>query len=226
MCTNTLRCRLVVAVAVWLPLVVTSLTHAITLVEDPIQGAGFVDVDLGPPPTIAGAPVGTPLEVDVVFSNMRHIELMNGATTNVEFAIGNTANSANLIYSIFFALSDMHGDLITPELPLVNSVAPAGLFQIVNIDLTPLPAVIFHDFHVRVDTQFEGPNNGTSLFDLFIAGGAGDLGTGASGPVKFNRAVVGEWVPEPSSAALTILGSSCLLLGTGARRIVPRSGTK
>ena len=158
------------------------------------------------------ARVSSPLEVDIVFTEMRHIQLMDGATTTVEFGIGNTGNSSPLNYRIEFNLSDMSGNLITDDALVVQSTASGGFIQIVNLDLTPLPAVKFHDMHVRVDATFAGLNSGSGLFDLFMAGGAGSSGTGVSGPIRFNRALVGVWVPEPTSAGLGLLGFACLLL--------------
>jgi hypothetical protein len=211
MCTNTGRRRLVASLAVLLPVAATSHTHAVTVMRDPIQGAGFVEV-AGGTPLILGAPVSSPLDVDIVFTDMRHIELMNGASTTVEFGIGNTGNTADLDYRIVFDLSDMSGNLITNEALVVQNTAPAGFIQIVNLDLTPLPPVIFHDMHVRVEASFDGANTGSGLFDLYIAGGAGDVGTGVSGPIRFNRAIVGEWIPEPAAAALAIIALAGLMI--------------
>ena len=216
MCTETLRGRLVVMVVVWLPLVIASRAHAVTLVRDAVQGAGFVEVDLGPLPTILGAPVGTPLEVDVVFTDMRHIELMDGSTTTVEFGIGNTGNNEDLNYRIVFDLSDMHGNLITNEALVVEDTATAGTIKAHQLDLTPLPAVIFHDFHISVETDFVS-GSGSGLFDLYVAGGGGG-GAVVSGPIRFNRALVGEWVPEPSTATLALLA----LAATLSRSMAPR----
>lgn len=177
-----------------------------TIMVDPVQGAGFVDVDAGPLPQILGAPIGTDLEVDFVFNDMKHIELFEGASTDIEFGIGNTGNSKGLPYRIIFDLSDEHGNLITQDALVVDNIAPANVIQVLDLDLTPLPAVIFHDFHVRVETQGEG-----GLFSLYVAGGAGGT-AGVSGPVTFNRAEVGDWIiPEPTSltfAALSLLSLS------------------
>ena len=211
MCQSKLQSRLAMCVVVWLLLVAASHVHAITVTRDPVQGSGVVDVE-GGVPLILGAPVSTPLEVDFVFTEMRHIELMDGSTTNVEFGIGNTGNSAELNYRIVFDLSDMNGNLITNEALVVENTASGGFINIVNLDLTPLPPVIFHDFHILVETDFVGGNTGGGLFDFYIAGGGGDPGTGVSGPIRFNRAVVGEWIPEPSTAALGLLSLAGLLL--------------
>jgi hypothetical protein len=169
--------------------------------------------------------VGSPLDYDVVFTDMQHIQLMSGATTTAEFAIGNTGNTADLNYHIAFDLSDMQGNLITTNALVVDSTAPAGFFHIVSLDLTPLPPVIFHDFHVRVETSFIGANTGSGLFDFSMAGGAGDLGTAVSGPVRFNRAVVGQWVPEPSGAALAWMAIAAMVhqLRRSSRRSARRS---
>ncbi len=181
--------------------------QGITIPVNPVQGAGIVDVDLGPGPLILGAPVGTPLEIDFVFNDMKHIELLiDGATTDIEFGIGNAGNNVDLPYRIVFDLSDQHGNLITQDALVVEGIAPAGFIHVASQNLSPLPAVIFHDFHVRVETEGVG-----GLFDLFVAGGAGDFGTVVSGPVTFNRAAVGKWIPEPSTFVLTALG----LLGLG-----------
>ncbi len=190
--------------------------RAITVTRDPQQGAGFVDVD-GGVPLVLGAPAETPLEVDFVFNQMRHIELMDGASTNIEFGIGNTGNDADLDYRIVFDLSDMNGDLLTNELLVSESTAAAGTINIVALDLTPLPAVIFHDFHIRVESTFIDPNSGSGLFDFYVAGGGGDVGTSVSGPIRFNRAVVGEWVPEPTAMVLSVVGLGWLAL-VGRRR--------
>jgi PEP-CTERM motif len=190
--------------------------RATTVMRDPLQGAGFVDVD-GGVPLVLGAPAETPLEVDFVFNQMRHIELMEGASTNIEFGIGNTGNDADLDYRIVFDLSDMNGDLLTNDLLVSESTAAAGTINIVALDLTPLPAVIFHDFHIRVETKFVDPNSGGGLFDFYVAGGGGDVGTSVSGPIRFNRAVVGEWVPEPSAILLGVMGLGGLVL-VGWRR--------
>ena len=181
--------------------------QAITVMRDPMQGAGFVEVQ-GGIPLVLGVPVSSPLDVDIVFTDMQHIQLMDGATTTVEFGIGNTGNTADLNYRIEFNLSDMSGNLITNDALVVQSTASGGFLHIVNLDLTPLPAVKFHDMHVRVDASFAGPNTGGGLFDLFMAGGAGSSGTGVSGPIRFNRAVVGVWVPEPTTAGLGLLEST------------------
>jgi hypothetical protein len=198
-------------VVVWLLPIAAPHVRAITVMRDPIQGAGFVEVN-GGLPLILGAQVSSPLEVDIVFTDMQHIQLMDGATTTVEFGIGNTGNSSPLNYRIVFDLSDMSGNLITNEALVVQDTASAGFIKVVNLDLTPLPAVKFHDMHVRVETSFAGLNSGSGLFDLYMAGGAGSVGTGVSGPIRFNRAVVGIWVPEPAAAGLAWLGLACLLL--------------
>jgi MYXO-CTERM domain-containing protein len=183
--------------------------HAITVTRDPIQGAGFVNVD-GGLPLVLGAPVTAPLEVDIVFSEMRHIQLMDGSTTTVEFGIGNTGNTSALDYKIVFDLSDMNGNLITTDALVVQDTVQGGFIKAHNLDLTPLPPVIFHDMHVRVEADFAGANSGSGLFDFYIAGGGGDSGTGVSGSIRFNRAVVGEWVPEPATAGLGLLGLALL----------------
>jgi hypothetical protein len=211
MCTLHLRGSFVMCVVVWLLPSVASHVQAVTVMRDPMQGAGFVDVE-GGIPLILGAPVSAPLEVDIVFTDMQHIQLMDGASTTVEFGIGNTGNTANLNYRIEFNLSDMSGNLITNDALVVQNTASGGFFQVVNLDLTPLPPVKFHDMHVRVEASFDGPNSGGGLFDLFMAGGAGSSGTGVSGPIRFNRAVVGIWVPEPTTAGLGSLGLAGLLL--------------
>ena len=210
MCKHKFQRRLAASVATTLLFVAGSHVHAVTLMRDPMQGAGFVEVDLGGLPTILGAPVGTPLEVDVVFNEMRHIELMEGSTTTVEFGVGNTSNNVDLNYRIVFDLSDMSGNLITNEALVVEDTATAGTIKAHQLDLTPLPAVIFHDFHISVETQFE-TGAGSGLFDLYVAGGGGD-GAAVSGPIRFNRAVVGEWVPEPTSAALALLALAGVML--------------
>jgi hypothetical protein len=211
MCTLHLRGWFAMCVVLWLLHSAAPQVQAITVMRDPIQGAGFVEVQ-GGTPLILGAPVSSPLEADIVFTDMQHIQLMDGATTTVEFGIGNTGNSSPLNYRIEFNLSDMSGNLITDDALVVQGTASAGFIQIMNLDLTPLPAVKFHDMHVRVETNFAGLNSGSGLFDLYMAGGAGSAGTGVSGPIRFNRAVVGIWVPEPAAAGLAWLGLACLLL--------------
>lgn len=186
--------------------------EGITIQVNAVQGAGFVDVDPGPLPQILGAPVGTVLEVDFVLNDMKHIELLDGASTNIEFGIGNTGNEVELPYRIVFDLSDEHGNLITHDALVVVGLAPANVFHIINLDLTPLPAVIFHDFHVRVETL-----GGGGLFSLFVAGGAGGTGS-VSGPITFNRAEVGDWIiPEPSG--ITLLWLAMFGLHAYTRRI-------
>lgn len=200
-----------VVCAVWL---VALPAAAVTIEKPAVQGAGFVTVDPGCCPTILGAPAGMPLNVDVVFENMDHVELMDGATTNIEFGVGNHAgNNADLEYHITFDLSDMAGNLITTDALTVDGAVSAGDINAHNLDLTPLPPVIFHDFHVKVETMFKGPNTGSGLFDLYIAGGGGDDGTVVSGPVRFNRAIVGKWIPEPSAAILALLALTALSCG-------------
>jgi hypothetical protein len=215
--TGNLRGWFVMCVAVWLLLIVVSRVEAVTFMRDPMQGAGFVDVE-GGLPLVLGAPVSSPLEVDIVFTDMQHIQLMYGATTTVEFGIGNTGNTAALNYRIEFNLSDMGGNLITDDALVVQNTIAGGLIQVVNLDLTPLPAVKFHDMHVRVDASFAGANTGGGLFDLFMAGGAGSSGTGVSGPIRFNRAVVGIWVPEPAAAGLGLIATACVALRLRRRR--------
>jgi MYXO-CTERM domain-containing protein len=210
-CTVILRGSFVMCVVAWLLPIAASQVQAVTFTRDPMQGAGFVEVE-GGLPIILGAPVSSPLEVDIVFTDMQHIQLMDGATTTVEFGIGNTGNTANLDYRIVFDLSDMAGNLITTDALVVQNTVQGGFIQVINLDLTPLPPVIFHDMHVRVEASFAGPNTGAGRFDLFMAGGAGSSGTGVSGPIRFNRAVVGVWVPEPTAAGLGLLGLACLLL--------------
>jgi hypothetical protein len=216
--TNNLRSAATISTCAVLLFLMVSSARAITVTRNPVQGAGFVNVDLGPLPLVLGAPVGTSLNYDVVLSNMQHIELMSGATTTAEFAIGNTGNTANLNYHIAFDLSDMQGNLITTNALVLNSTAPAGFIHLVNLDLSPLPPVKFHDFHVRIDTSFAGPNTGSGRFDFSMAGGAGDFGTGVSGPVRFNRAVVGQWVPESSGTALAWIAIACSLQQLRLRR--------
>ena len=118
-----------------------------------------------------------------------------------------------LPWRIVFDLSDEHGNLITNEALVVEGVAMPNVINLVNMaELAPLPAVIFHDFHVRVETVGE-----QGLFNLYVAGGAGGTGT-VSGPVIFNRAMVGDWaVPEPSTLVLTAL-ALFTLLAHGRRR--------
>jgi hypothetical protein len=216
-CTGNVRGWFVMCVAVWLLPVVASRVEAVTFMRDPMQGAGFVDVE-GGLPLILGAPVSSPLDVDIVFTDMQHIQLMDGATTTVEFGIGNTGNSSPLNYRIEFNLSDMSGNLITDDALVVQNTASAGFIQVVNLDLTPLPAVKFHDMHVRVDASFAGLNSGSGLFDLYMAGGAGSSGTGVSGPIRFNRAIVGIWVPEPVTAGSGLIAIACVALRLRRRR--------
>jgi hypothetical protein len=220
-CTGNVRGWFVMCAAAWLLLIVAPRVEAVTFMRDPMQGGGVVEVE-GGIPLILGAPVSSPLEVDIVFTDMQHIQLMDGATTTVEFGIGNTGNTAALNYRIEFNLSDMSGNLITDDALVVESTAQGGFFHIVNLDLTPLPAVKFHDMHVRVDASFAGLNNGSGLFDLFMAGGAGSSGTGVSGPIRFNRAVVGIWVPEPAAAGLGLIAIACVALRLRRRMPVER----
>ena len=188
-------------------LMAPSRAGAITFLRDPVQGAGFVDVD-GALPTILGAPVGTPIAADFVFTDMQHIQTMEGATTTVEFGVGNTGNSSELDYRIVFDLSEMDGSLLTNELLVVERTAPPGVIQALSLPLTPVPALIFHDFHVAIETSFAEDNTGSGLFDLYVAGGGGST---VSGPVRFNRAVEGVWaVPEPHTAMLSLLGIGAL----------------
>lgn len=186
---------------------IASTSHAAEFLVDPVEGAGFVDVDAGALPQILGAPVGTLLELDYLFNDMKHIQLDEGASTNIEFGVGNTGNSVDLDYRIVFDLSDMNGDLITNEAIVVEGTAFAGSIKAENLSLQPLPPVKFHDFHISVETSFADPVSG-GLFDFYVAGGGGDLGTVVSGPVRFNRATVGIWVPEPAAwmLLLTALG--------------------
>ncbi len=221
--TRNLRGWLATCSAMGLLSVAASPVHGITVMRDPMQGAGFVDV-AGGLPLILGAPVSAPLEIDIVFNEMRHIELMNSATTTVEFGVGNTGNTADLDYKIVFDLSDMNGDLITTDALVVQNTVQGGFINVVNLDLTPLPAVIFHDMHVRVEASFDGANTGSGLFDFYMAGGGGDSGTAVSGPIRFNRAVVGEWIPEPGTAGLGLLGLTGLLLSR--RRELARGATR
>jgi hypothetical protein len=187
----------------------SSRAGAITFMRDPVQGAGFVDVE-GALPAILGAPVGTPVAVDFVFTEMQHIQTLEGATTTIEFGVGNTGNSADLNYRIVFDLSEMDGSLLTNELLVVEGTAPNGVIQALDLPLTLVPALIFHDFHVSIETSFTETNTGGGLFDLYVAGGGGGGGA-VSGPVRFNRAVEGVWaVPEPHTAMLSLLGISAL----------------
>jgi hypothetical protein len=215
--TGNVRGWYVMCVAVWLLLIVASRVEAVTFTRDPMQGGGVVEVE-GGLPLILGAPVSSPLEVDIVFTDMQHIQLMDGASTSVEFGIGNTGNSSPLNYRIEFNLSDMSGNLITDDALVVQNTASGGFIQVVNLDLTPLPPVKFHDMHVRVDASFAGLNSGSGLFDLYMAGGAGSSGTGVSGPIRFNRAVVGIWVPEPTTVGSGLIALTCLVLPLRRRR--------
>jgi hypothetical protein len=181
---------------------------AVEFVVDPIQGAGFVSVDAGGLPQILGAPVGTPLELDYIFSNMQHVELDASPSTNMEFGVGNTGNNVDLDYRIVVDLSDMNGNLLTNEAIVIEGTAQAGFIDIVGQPLLPLPPITFHDFHISITTEFADPVSGGGLFDLYFAGGGGDPGTSVSGPVIFNRAQVGQWIPEPSTAALLLLAAS------------------
>lgn len=176
---------------------------AATYMVDPIPGAGYVEVDAGPLPQILGASVGAPLELDYVLKDMKHIQLSSGASTNIEFAVGNTGNNVDLDYRIVVDLSDMNGNLITNDAIVVQGTAAAGFIDLQNLPLQPLPPLKFHDFHISVETSFVSPVGG-GLFDFYVAGGGGDPGTGVSGPVRFNRASVGIWTPEPSSLALAL----------------------
>jgi len=219
MCNDRVQVCLTASIAATCLAVAASPAMATAVMRDPMQGAGFVDVD-GGVPLILGAQAETPLEVDFVFNEMRHIELRDGATTNIEFGIGNTGNDGDLDYRIVFDLGDMNGDLITNELLVSESTAAAGTINIVALDLTPLPPVIFHDFHIRVETEFIDPNTGSGLFDFYVAGGGGDVGTSVSGPIRFNRALVGEWVPEPTATLLVVIGLGALLsFGDRARMV-------
>lgn len=194
--------------------VVSNYSRAAVVERNPTQGAGFVDVDNF---DFFGVRAGTPFEVDVVFTDMQHIELLvQGATTNIEFGIGNTTNDVDLNFEITFDLSDELGNLITQDALFVAGTAQAGFIQAINLDLTPLPPVIFHDFHIFVKTEFVEPADG--LFDLRVAGGGGVPGTIVSGPIRFNRAVVGDWgVPEPTTFAVWSLLGACVT-GVGLRR--------
>lgn len=184
-------------------LLFSSPSQAVEFMVDPVQGSGYVDVDAGALPQIFGTPVGAPLELDFTFIDMKHVELDDSATTNIEFGVGNTGNDVDLDYRIVFDLSDMNGNLITNEAIVVEGTAQAGFIQTENLPLHPLPPVKFHDFHISVETMFADPVSG-GLFDFYVAGGGGDPGTIVSGPVRFNRAVVGIWVPEPASWTLLV----------------------
>jgi hypothetical protein len=176
--------------------------QGVTYMVDAVEGAGFAQFDAGPLPQIFGAQVGTPLEIDYVFNDMMHIELREGASTNIEFGVGNTGNNVDLDYRIVVDLSDMNGDLITNEAIVVEGTASAGFIQLENLPLLPLPPGKFHDLHIAVETVLVDPVSGGGTFDFYVAGGGGDPGTGASGPVRFNRATVGIWVPEPPAWTL------------------------
>jgi hypothetical protein len=187
---------------------------AVDIVRDPMCSGGACEVDNF---DLFGAPVGTPLEVDVTFTDMQHISLSASPSTNIEFGIGNTGNNVDLPYRIVFDLSDMNGNLITNEQLVVDDTAPAGTIHVVSLPLTPLPAdTIFHDFHIRVDTQC-AVGAVCNTFDLRVAGGGGDIGTAVSGPIRFNRAVKGSWVPEPSASVLLAVGLVAIGLGAGRR---------
>jgi MYXO-CTERM domain-containing protein len=43
-----------------------------------------------------------------------------------------------------------------------------------------------------------------------------------SGPIRFNRAVIGEWVPEPQSAALALLPLAALAFRRRGNGSIPR----
>lgn len=191
-------------------LLVSAPAAAVDISRDPSCGGGACDVDnFG----LFGVAVG-PLEVDVIFTDMQHIALAQGPTTNIEFGIGNTTGNADLDYRIVFDLSDMQGNLITNELLVVENTAPAGFNHIVSLPLTPLPPdTIFHDFHISVETEC-AVAGACNTFDLRVAGGGGDPGTLVSGPIHFNRAEKGAWVPEPSTALLSLIG----LVLVGLRR--------
>ena len=208
MSSKSLRVASVYNVFGWLLMSLVADVNAATVMvaRDPVEGAGFVDVEVGLP-LVLGAPVGVPLEVDVQLTEMRHIELMPGASTDIEFGIGNTGNNIDLPYRILFNLSDEKGNLITQDVLDVQGNAQAGFIDIVSQPLTSLPPVIFHDFHILVETEDIG-----GTFDLYVAGGGGDPGTSVSGPITFNRAVVGVWIPEPSSALIGLIGFGSLLL--------------
>jgi hypothetical protein len=184
---------------------------AIDILRDPSCGGGVCNVDNF---DIFGAPVGTPLEVDVIFTDMQHIALAQSPSTTIEFGIGNTGNNFDLAYRFEFNLSDMNGNLITDDLLVVEDVAPAGVIHIPFQTVTQLPAdTIFHDFHIMVETDCPA-GAACNNFDLRVAGGAGDPGTAVSGPIRFNRAEKGIWVPEPSAALLLVCG----LVAIAARR--------
>ena len=90
--------------------------------------------------------------------------------------LGTPVIRRDLNYRIVFDLSDMSGNLITNDAFVVQNTATAGFIQIVNLDLTPLPPVIFHDMHVRVETSFAGLNTGSGLFDLYHGRRCGQFG--------------------------------------------------
>ena len=213
---RALKSGLVTSAIVLAMLATTPHAGAITIDRTPVQGAGLVTVANGLP-LILGAPVGTLLEVDIVFTDMQHIELLPGTNTNIEFGIGNTGNPNELAYRIVFDLTDEFGNRITNEHLVVESTAPDNVFHIPNQpQLILLPEVTFHGIRITVETAGD---IGTD-FDLFVAGGAGDPGTGVSGPIVFNRAVVGVWTPstpEPITAALGLMGLATLGMATRRR---------
>ena len=169
--------------------------QAVDIVRDPQCGAGFCDVDNL---SILGAPAGIPLDVDVLFPNLKHIETdSSGApTTNAEFSINNTGNSADLHYEITMDLGDLNGNALTSGLLVHKDTAPAGLSHIVNMPLTPVPAgLVFNEVQFSVETECAVPG-ACSTFDFLAAGGGGSS-TAASGPIRFNRAQGGFSIPEP-----------------------------
>ena len=176
-----------------------SQTFAVDVIRDPLCSGGGCDIDSV---SILGAATDTPLEVNVLFPDMKHIELDAGgaSTTNAEFAINNTVNSADLIYRITMDLADLQGNLLTSGLLVHTDTAPANLSHLVQLPLTPLPpALVFNEVQFFVETECAIPG-ACSTFDFLAAGGGGS-GTGASGPIRFNRAQGGFSIPEPHGFA-------------------------
>ena len=217
--TNRVLCLVAAAL---LAATVSTAASAVTIQRDPLCSSGKCDVDNF---DLFSAAVGTPLVVDVMFTDMRHIELDSAgpSTTNIEFGIGNTGNSVDLGYQLTFDLIEMDGSLLTSNLLVVTDTAPAGFNHIRNQPLTTLPAgLIFHGLRITAETTcIDAAPGSCNFFDLRVAGGGGSAGTAVSGPIVFNRATGGIWmqVPAPAAAPLVLGGAALLVLRRRVRRI-------
>ena len=144
---------------------------------------------------------------EIILRDMQHIEIFDddGFDVTIFFGIGSpNTNQKTLTVSVDYGFSDMHGDPIGPDVGGFSTDLLPGEGvgnSIQQVDAPDGGSFILHDFEIFLGCDGCDTTNflNTSNVNSIVISGVGD------------NSRVGFWVPEPTSAALLLLGCAGLM---------------